>query len=448
MLMLTAAACAALLLCSKPCDARDLHPNPALREVLEKYGSARPLLLHLMHERHQAGAAGVSAQLEPSARRRRPPRQPGSKRRHGEQQHFEAVVPAAGEGGRRQTRSTSAQQAAPTAAAAVSGAGKLDLADDSSSRGEQDASEASASEASSSSSSSDFSSGSGDASSSAEGSPSSFKRQRRSGPAKGTLRGRQSTGTAARQQQQQGAGPQQVQAVPPADTPPGFVRCPVCSKAVPSFYINSHVDLCLIGGSRASGGAAHSQPGKPATLRVDCSNAQQQRVAAAAHPGPFEPLAVPAKIVPGLATDKSLRALLKKYGLPTDGKKKVGASAVVPVYLQAWPDWQVYYTMLQSMFSCLLSSHAGSGMGHARAAPACLRMFPPSLSADGSAVVVLVLQELLERYQKLRLAVEMANDKQVQFARVIGSSLVFQTGRQTGRQAGTELLLDILWCHR
>ncbi|KAL4450627.1 hypothetical protein ABPG77_000983 [Micractinium sp. CCAP 211/92] len=66
----------------------------------------------------------------------------------------------------------------------------------------------------------------------------------------------------------------------------------------------------------------------------------------AAAPGaveaPFEPLAVPPKLVPSLATEKSLRQLLRKYCMTTDGKKK----------------------------------------------------------------------ELLDRYSKLRLAVELANDKQ------------------------------------
>lgn len=130
------------------------------------------------------------------------------------------------------------------------------------------------------------------------------------------------------QQQQQSAGGD-------SDTPSGFVRCPVCSKAIPSFFINAHVDLCLAGGSHVAKTAG-------AAAGVATVGDRQPPVPTIAA-GPFQPLAVPAKIVPSLTSEKSLRQLLRKYCLPSDGKKK----------------------------------------------------------------------ELLDRYSKLRLAVEMANDKQV-----------------------------------
>lgn len=131
-----------------------------------------------------------------------------------------------------------------------------------------------------------------------------------------------------------------------------------CSKAVPAFFINSHVDLCLVGGSQPSKAAGGSGDGG--------SRASIAAAATRAEKGPFEPLAVPPKLVPSLTTDKvgelhcressvwslwkarrsnladrvthrpviihctparlqlqSLRQLLRKYGMNTDGKKKV-----------------------------------------------------------------------------------------------------------------------------
>lgn len=150
--------------------------------------------------------------------------------------------------------------------------------------------------------------------------------------------------------------------VPPA--PQNFVRCPICQKTVPGFYINSHVDAHLepqagpsttkrkqkeqqqqpsqpgTGGrgkslplsqARASGGAAaaalprSSKAPAGATNSTGPSRQQQPSAAAAAAPEElFVPLAVPAKLVPNLASDKLLKGILAKYGLPADGKKKVG----------------------------------------------------------------------------------------------------------------------------
>jgi hypothetical protein len=39
----------------------------------------------------------------------------------------------------------------------------------------------------------------------------------------------------------------------------------------------------------------------------------------------FKPLAVPAKLVPSLTSEKALRAACKRYGLPLEGRKKVSA---------------------------------------------------------------------------------------------------------------------------
>lgn len=74
------------------------------------------------------------------------------------------------------------------------------------------------------------------------------------------------------------------------------------SRSVPRFYINSHVDQCL-----ANAGGQHCGP--------------------AGGTSTWLPLPVPAKIVPSFASEKSLRQMLKKYSLPTDGKKKVVRAA-------------------------------------------------------------------------------------------------------------------------
>lgn len=126
-------------------------------------------------------------------------------------------------------------------------------------------------------------------------------------------------GGAAARQQQQPPPPQQqapgtmVTAEGGGAPLPGFVRCPVCNKAVPAFYINSHVDQCLAGGQEPAAGVGGGGTAPAGRQKL------QQGVAAE----PFEPLAVPVKLVPNLASERSLRQLLKRYSLPTDGKKKV-----------------------------------------------------------------------------------------------------------------------------
>ena len=125
-----------------------------------------------------------------------------------------------------------------------------------------------------------------------------------------------------------------------AGTPQGFVPCPICAKSVPSFYINSHVDSCLNsgGGGGGSGGFAsgsEGQDGLPTSTTTKNTTDLPQPIpppplqtlnpksnlVPKPQPGPYIPLIVPPCLVPALATDKTIRTALKKYSLPTDGKK-------------------------------------------------------------------------------------------------------------------------------
>jgi len=125
-----------------------------------------------------------------------------------------------------------------------------------------------------------------------------------------------------------------------ASVPKNFVQCPICSKTVPEFYINSHVDSCL---RRSQNGdmPSPSQPPPLPTSRlgpgpgvVGChtyndnnnnnnSNGKEADISiSSGNPeNSFQPLPVPPKLAPALATDKSLRGMLKKYSLPVEGKK-------------------------------------------------------------------------------------------------------------------------------
>lgn len=132
------------------------------------------------------------------------------------------------------------------------------------------------------------------------------------------------------------------------------MECPICAKSVPSFYINSHVDKCLSSGGTAGTappqqadnskpstssaaaaktaeniGSLHAQ-NQPSSRNNPSLNHQASLAAARSGPlrpppksnlGPFVPLAAPPRIVPTLASEKSIRTSLKKYGLPSDGKK-------------------------------------------------------------------------------------------------------------------------------
>lgn len=120
-----------------------------------------------------------------------------------------------------------------------------------------------------------------------------------------------------------------------AAVPKNFVQCPICSKTVPEFYINSHVDSCL---RRSQNGDVPSPsqalplpssrlgPGLVG-IGVVCHNYNKNNGKEADASMPINPeksfqlLPVPPKLAPALATDKSLRGMLKKYGLPVEGKK-------------------------------------------------------------------------------------------------------------------------------
>ncbi|KAL4516507.1 hypothetical protein Ndes2526B_g05104 [Nannochloris sp. 'desiccata'] len=151
------------------------------------------------------------------------------------------------------------------------------------------------------------------------------------------------------QQKQPSAGAAAGRGITPAgaaSTAQGFVPCPICAKSVPSFYINSHVDACLnSGGGLASGsggfGSEELDPGvatdkhnatlplvpppAPAQLAAARITENKSNLRASKPPSPRQcphiPLAVPPCLVPALASDKIIRAALKKYNLPSDGKK-------------------------------------------------------------------------------------------------------------------------------
>lgn len=291
------------MLCSKTCDARDLRPNCALREVLANYLAVRPVLLASFKEQQQAqGVAEIPLSVPQH-------RQLQGKRLHPQQQGTGAKSAAGGW----QWQTQSASMAA-TAAGSAACNSEVDLAGDSSSEPvASSTSEASRSWDSDGSSSSDAAM--------------LVKRQRKSMPC-GHTAGKLHSGSATHHSMED-SGLQLKQAAATAGCTTGFVQCPICSKAVPSFYINSHVDLCLLGGG---GGDGSSQPGKAVMGDAEAGVGNRQLLSVSvAHqneealvPGePFRPLMVPPKVVPGLASEKSLRALLKKYSLPTEGKKKV-----------------------------------------------------------------------------------------------------------------------------
>jgi hypothetical protein len=154
-------------------------------------------------------------------------------------------------------------------------------------------------------------------------------------------------------QQKQPPGPGAASSRKPADasTPQGFVPCPICGKSVPSFYINSHVDTCLSssgGGVGLASGFGSSEDQSDRGLKTNYHNAaaplipppdSAQLAATVAtttqnksnlgsrmkpsspRQDPYIPLAVPSCLVLSLASDKIIRAALKKYNLPSDGKK-------------------------------------------------------------------------------------------------------------------------------
>lgn len=95
-----------------------------------------------------------------------------------------------------------------------------------------------------------------------------------------------------------------------------FVPCPICGKNVPSFYINSHIDQCLSHGNAINNGN-ESNRSKNCEKNEDrkMTNAGGQELEVKTR------LVVPPKLVGTLSSEKLLKTTLKRYGLPTDGKK-------------------------------------------------------------------------------------------------------------------------------
>lgn len=71
-----------------------------------------------------------------------------------------------------------------------------------------------------------------------------------------------------------------------------FLECPICGKSVHHLSMNGHIDQCL-------NKEPHKESSKPS----------------------WKPLEVPSKIIGTLANDKTIKAALKKYGIPCEGKK-------------------------------------------------------------------------------------------------------------------------------
>ena len=159
--------------------------------------------------------------------------------------------------------------------------------------------------------------------------PPSRKRARSQPKVRGSSQRGGGVGPARRKQQQTLAGK-------PSACPHGYVKCPICSRDVPAFFINSHVDECLR--KQAKGGSSSQAPPKQQQQQQQRRSGsigagpgpppppppQQQATAAAPSERPFKPLAVPPPFVGYIATEKKVREHIKKYGLPTDGKKPVG----------------------------------------------------------------------------------------------------------------------------
>ena len=88
--------------------------------------------------------------------------------------------------------------------------------------------------------------------------------------------------------------------------PKSFLRCPICRKHVPDFYINSHVDQCL---------------NNPQAAELRMHTQQAEAGPSRQHHAHFVPLVVPPKLVPTLVSEKSLRQMLRKYDVSAEGKK-------------------------------------------------------------------------------------------------------------------------------
>lgn len=93
-----------------------------------------------------------------------------------------------------------------------------------------------------------------------------------------------------------------------------FVHCPICGKSISEFFINSHVDRCLVDVDRQNANTT-TEAGNP----IGRSEAVEEKTEDG-H-ADWAPLPVPPKFVGNLVTEKMIRASLRKYGVSTDGKK-------------------------------------------------------------------------------------------------------------------------------
>lgn len=190
--------------CSKPCDARDLLPNAALREVLGKYATARPLLLAAAEatvaerpgDDSHGQQRGQTVQWQPGQKRMRQQQQD-----HQLQHHADKVRVEEEEEKPSARLRTHALCAAPAVQAGKQRSNQVDngLAADTSSGWSDEI----------------VSGPQACVEDDDQGSSSQSPRLQQRPP------GRQ-----AAQQQQQQAGQQAGRGA--ADTPSGFVRCPVC----------------------------------------------------------------------------------------------------------------------------------------------------------------------------------------------------------------------------
>lgn len=94
-----------------------------------------------------------------------------------------------------------------------------------------------------------------------------------------------------------------------------FVHCPICGKSVSEFFVNSHIDQCLVNADRQNTTTeAGAKTGHPSTESKELESKKSTYE-------DWAPLPVPPKFIGNLVTEKMIRASLRKYGVATDGKK-------------------------------------------------------------------------------------------------------------------------------
>ncbi|KDD72725.1 hypothetical protein H632_c2972p0 [Helicosporidium sp. ATCC 50920] len=91
------------------------------------------------------------------------------------------------------------------------------------------------------------------------------------------------------------------------------------------------MDACLTGG----GDQAQEERGAPSALPAPSAKAAPAASAAPASSTFSKPLAVPPKLVPSLSSERALRSLLRRYHLPTEGRKGELAERYARLRLEA-----------------------------------------------------------------------------------------------------------------